>query len=136
MSTGEFAENQEGVPLTRNERKFRTEAEEETPEIKERGMKLPASEVKKQQTKRTREKEKKKIKAEEEETERSEKKRKEDQKRRRRKEEKRRKKRRKKGPQAVAVPLRHVRVFLRSPSTHPEEEWVGHLQMMKRTEVC
>ena len=102
-----------------------------------RGRKRPASEVKRQQTKRTREKEKKKRKLRRKRlkglrTGREKKMRK----RRRREEEKRRKKTRKKGPQAVAVSLRRARVFLRSPSTHPWEEWALHLQMMKRTEVC
>ena len=62
------------MPLTRKEKKF--QEEEEMPEIKERSMKLPASEVRRNQTKRAREKEKKKREAEEKETERSEKKRK------------------------------------------------------------
>ena len=64
------------MPLTRKEKKFRAEEEEEMPEVKERSMKLPASEVRRNQTKRAREKEKKKREAQEKETERSEKKRK------------------------------------------------------------
>ena len=97
LSTGEFAKDQEAMPLTKREKKFRAEEEEEMPEVKERSMKLPASEVKRKQTKRAREKEKKKRKAEEEETERSGKKRKKESKERGREEkkEKKRKKERK-----------------------------------------
>ena len=61
--------------------------------------------------------------------------------RKRREEEEKREKRRrrrkgkKRGPRAVAVPLRHARVIVRSPSTHPKGEWAVHLQMMTKGEV-
>ena len=60
LSTGRFAEDKEAVPLTRKEKSFRKEEGDEDLEVKERSMKLPESEIKRQKTKRQREKERKK----------------------------------------------------------------------------
>lgn len=122
LSTGEFSSEQEVVPLTRKEKKSRAGEKEERPEIKDKSIKLPASEVKRQQTKRHREKGKKKRKAKEErlkslKREGKEKMRREKRLRRKRRRRKRNK-RRKRGLQA----LRRAKVFLRSPFTHPEAQ--------------
>ena len=76
LSTGRFAEDKEAVPLTRKEKSFRKEEDDEDLEVKERSMKLPESEIKRQKTKRQREKERKQRRAEEERAKEAEKKRK------------------------------------------------------------
>ena len=76
MSTGRFAEDKEAVPLTKKEKSFRKEAGDEDLEVKERSMKLPESEIKRQKTKRQRGKERKQRRAEEEKAKEAEKKRK------------------------------------------------------------
>ena len=143
LSTGEFAKDQEAMPLTKREKKFRAE-EEEMPEVKERSMKLPASEVRRNQTKRAREKERRREKLRRKRLKglkrkgRRKLRRRKVRRRKRREEEKKRKKRRKgkkRGPRAVAVPLRQARVIVRSPLTHPKGEWAVHLRMMTKKEV-
>ena len=76
LSIGRFAEDKEAVPLTRKEKSFRKEEDDEDLEVKERSMKLPESEIKRQETKRQREKERKQRRAEEERAKEAEKKRK------------------------------------------------------------
>ena len=76
LSTGRFAEDKEAVPLTRKEKSFRKEEGDEDLEVKERSMKLPESEIRRQKTKRQREKERKQRRAEEERAKEAEKKRK------------------------------------------------------------
>ena len=76
LSTGRFAEDKEAVPLTKEEKSFRKEEGDEDLEVKERSMKLPECEIKRQKTKRQREKERKQRRAEEERAKEAEKKRK------------------------------------------------------------
>ena len=76
LSTGRFAEDKEAVPLTRKEKSFRKEEGGEDLEVKERSVKLPESEIRRQKTKRQREKERKQRRAEEERAKEAEKKRK------------------------------------------------------------
>ena len=76
LSTGRFAEDKEAAPLTKEEKSFRKEEGDEDLEVKERSMKLPECEIKRQKTKRQREKERKQRRAEEERAKEAEKKRK------------------------------------------------------------
>ena len=62
MSTGELAKEMQAAPLTRHEKRFRAEEEEEMPEIRKRKLGLPPSEVRRQEKKRLEKAKKKKDK--------------------------------------------------------------------------
>ena len=62
MSTGELAKEMQQAPLTRHEKRFRAEEEEEMPEVRKRKLGLPPSEVRRQEKKRLEKAKKKKDK--------------------------------------------------------------------------
>ena len=135
LSTGRFAEDKEAVPLTRKEKSFRKEEGDEDLEVKERSMRLPESEIRRQKTKRQREKRKKEPKRprrkEREKRKPKSMRMKRNQRKIRRRRKRKRKRRRKKGAKLVAVLFQHARVL---PSTHLREGWVVRLLRMRRKE--
>ena len=62
MSTGELAEEMQAAPLSRREKRFGAEEDEDLPEIKKRKMGLPPSEVRRQEKKKLEKAKKKKDK--------------------------------------------------------------------------